>query len=97
MGISLNTCMISDTDSKKISALAQKYHVGRLLLFGSAAKEDAVPHDIDLGVEGLDPKLFYQFLGDLLCELSLPVDLVDLSRKSRFTELVKREGVAIYG
>ena len=95
--MSFNVRMISDADRKKISALARKYHVGRLLLFGSAAQDEAVPRDIDLGVEGLDPKLFYRFLGDLLCELSLPVDLVDLSRKTRFTDLVKREGVAIYG
>ena len=95
--MSFNTCMISDTDRKKISALARKYHVGRLLLFGSAAREGSSPHDIDLGVEGIDPKLFYRFLGDLLCELSLPVDLVDLSRQTRFTDMVKREGVAIYG
>ncbi len=95
--MAFNAHMISDTDRKKISALAQKYHVRRLLLFGSAVREDSSPHDIDLGVEGLDPKLFYQFLGDLLCELSLPVDLVDLSRKTRFTDLVQRDGVAIYG
>ncbi len=89
--------MISDVDRKKIFALAREYHVRRLLLFGSAIREDSSPHDIDLGVEGLDPKLFYRFLGDLLCELSLPVDLVDLSHKTRFTDLVRREGLAIYG
>ncbi len=95
--MAFNERMIKDADRKRICDLARKYGVSRLLLFGSAAQEGAVPRDIDLGVEGIDPKLFFRFLGDLICELSMPVDLVDLSRKSRFTDLVRREGVAIYG
>ena len=52
--------------------------------------------DIDIGVEGIDGKDFFAFYGDLMCALSNPVDVVDLSAHSRFTEIIRQEGVALY-
>ena len=67
-----------------------------MLLFGSAATSDT-PRDIDLGVDGVPPADFFSFYGDLLFALSGPVDLVDLSEDTKFTRLVKREGIELYG
>lgn len=52
--------------------------------------------DIDLAVEGLAPEEFFRFYGDLLFSLSKPVDLVDLSQDSKFTRLIRREGLPLY-
>jgi predicted nucleotidyltransferase len=52
--------------------------------------------DIDIGVEGIEEKDFFAFYGELMCALSKPIDVVDLSTKSRFTELIKQEGVPLY-
>ena len=89
--------VIADLDIEIIRETARKYGLKRVLLFGSAARAAAKPRDIDLAVEGLDPRRFFQFYGDLLLALSLPVDVFDLSQSSRFADLIRREGVAIYG
>jgi hypothetical protein len=54
-------------------------------------------HDIDLAVEGVSPKDFFRFYGDLMFALSKPVDVVDLSGQSKFLDLIRREGVPLYG
>ena len=87
--------MIKETDKQKIIDLAQVYHVRNLVLFGSALRTDH-PADIDLAVEGLAPGKFFKFYGELIWQLSLPVDLVDLSRKNSFSKLIQKEGVSLY-
>ena len=88
--------MITDRDKKTIQHIAHKYHASRVLLFGSALLDTVEGRDIDLAVEGIADKDFYAFYGELLCTLSRPVDVVDLSKKSRFTDLVVKEGVLLY-
>jgi predicted nucleotidyltransferase len=66
-----------------------------LILFGSALSSEK-PGDIDLAVDGLAPEYFFRFYGELMWKLSLPVDLVDLTRRNRFTELVRTEGTLLY-
>jgi hypothetical protein len=46
-------------------------------------------------VEGIAHDQFYIFYGELLLALSKPVDVVDLSRKSKFTDMVLKEGIAL--
>lgn len=90
--------MISPEDRETIVRLAQRHGVRRILLFGSSATESpAEAGDIDLAVEGVEPSRFFAFYGDLMFGLSKPVDLVDLGKQSRFTELVRREGIPVYG
>jgi predicted nucleotidyltransferase len=89
--------MIASEDRETIIRLAREYRVSRVVLFGSSLAEDKDPRDIDLGVKGIDPLLFFRFYGELLMQLSRPVDLVDLAYRSRFTELVERDGVVLYG
>lgn len=88
--------MIAARDRQLIVRTAARYHAKRVLLFGSSLAPGNGGHDIDIGVEGIEEKDFFAFYGELICSLSKPVDVVDLSIKSRFTELIEREGVRLY-
>ena len=89
--------MVNIQDRQAIQELAAKYGVKRVFLFGSAARRDVGYRDIDLAIDGIRPRDFFSFYGELLRRLSLPVDLIDLSRSSRFTRMIREEGVPIYG
>ena len=89
--------MISEVDKTVIRECAEKYNVSSVYLFGSSIRTDVEPRDIDIGVKGLRPDLFFKFYGELIQQLPKPVDVVDLSKQSLFTELVEQEGVRIYG
>ncbi len=52
--------------------------------------------DIDLGVKGIKPRLFFKFYAELFKNLSKPVHLVDLSKKSLFNDLAEETGLKIY-
>lgn len=89
--------MLTEQDKKIIQELSKKYHVKRVLLFGSSLDPAKESHDIDIAVEGIDPREFFKYYGDLMLKLSQPVDVIDLSETSKFVALVKKEGVPIYG
>ena len=89
--------MIAEKDRDTIAEIAREYRVAKVVLFGSSIADDREPHDIDLGVKGIEPRLFFRFYGELMMRLSKPVDLVDLAYRSRFTELAERDGVVLYG
>jgi predicted nucleotidyltransferase len=89
--------MLTAEDRTRIEEIARRYGVGRVLLFGSSAGDEEEAADIDLAVEGLAASRFFSFYGELIFSLSKPVDLVDLSRKTKFTDIIRREGVAVYG
>ncbi|UCD84636.1 MAG: hypothetical protein JSU92_00160 [Deltaproteobacteria bacterium] len=89
--------MITESDKVIIIQYAKKYNVSSVYLFGSSLDDSREASDIDLGVKGVPPKLFFKFYGELLRKLSKPVDLVDLSKKSLFNQIVEEEGVKIYG
>ena len=88
--------MISVKERSIIKRLASRYRAKRVLLFGSSLTRKTA-RDIDLAVEGLPAKHFFAFYGDLLFSLPKPVDLIDLTKDSKFTRLVRQEGLAIYG
>jgi len=89
--------MISERERSIILKYAEKYNVSSVYLFGSSIRTDVEPRDIDIGVKGLRSDLFFKFYGELIQELPKPVDIVDLSKPSLFTDLVEQEGVRIYG
>ncbi|MCK4914380.1 MAG: hypothetical protein KAI59_02310 [Planctomycetes bacterium] len=89
--------MITKHDEETIIQYAKKYNVSSMYLFGSSLDDNQKAADIDLGVKGIVPKLFFKFYGELMRNLSKPVDLVDLSRKSLFNQIVEEKGVKIYG
>ena len=88
--------MISTKEKSIIKKIASRYHAKRVLLFGSSLSKKSA-RDIDLAVEGLPAESFFKFYGDLLFSLPKPVDLIDLSRNSKFARLVRQEGLPIYG
>jgi uncharacterized protein len=88
--------MIAEKDKKTIIELAKKYHACRVVLFGSSLLPEAEARDIDIGIEGIADRDFFAFYGELIFSLSKPVDVIDLSVKTRFVELVLKEGTLLY-
>jgi predicted nucleotidyltransferase len=89
--------MIEERDKDIILQCAKKYNVSYIILFGSSIRKEREANDIDIGVKGIEPRLFFKFYTELFKYLSKPVDLVDLSKKSLFNELVEETGIRIYG
>ncbi len=89
--------MITEKDKNVIMLLARQYGVHKIFLFGSSIEDQEEASDIDLGVIGIEPRQFFKFYADLMFSLSKPVDLIDLSKDTRFNAMVKREGIPIYG
>ena len=91
-----NSIVITQADKQAIQSICRKYGVRRALLFGSSLDTTREARDIDLAVEGVAPRDFFRFYGDLMFAVSKPVDVVDLSGQSKFLDLVRREGVPVY-
>jgi predicted nucleotidyltransferase len=89
--------MITEKDKKTIKEISKKYSAKRVLLFGSSMDAEKESHDIDIAIEGISPKDFFSYYGDLILALSKPVDVIDLSEKSKFSELILQEGTLLYG
>ena len=89
--------MITENDENIILQYARKFNVSFVILFGSSLDEDGGANDIDLGVKGIDPRQFFKFYAELFKRLSRPVDLVDISRKTLFNDLIEETGKRIYG
>ena len=89
--------MISNEDKYRLLEIAKKYNVSKLYLFGSNLDSGREPKDIDLAVEGISGSVFFKFYSELIFSLSMPVDLVDLTKDSLLNKMVKSEGVLLYG
>jgi len=89
--------MISNEDKSRLLELAKKYNISKLYLFGSNIEDKKNPTDIDLAVDGIEDSLFFKFYGELIFSMSKPVDLIDLKKKSLLNEMIKSEGVLLYG
>lgn len=89
--------MLPQNEMQIIQDCAKDYGVKEIILFGSALRDPQAANDIDLGVLGIQPQKFFAFYGDLLMKLRKPVDLVDLSESSKFTDLIFKRGIKIYG
>lgn len=89
--------MISNKDKHILLEIAKRYNVSKLYLFGSNLDPKRIPDDIDLAVEGISESLFFKFYGELIFSLSKPVDLIDLKKKSLLNDMVKSEGILLYG
>jgi predicted nucleotidyltransferase len=87
--------MITEQDKASIQAIARKYQVSKVLLFGSSLSANVESRDIDIAIEGLADKDYFAFYGELICALSKPVDVIDLSKRSKFVDMVLREGVPL--
>ena len=89
--------MLTPADKKAIIEICRKYSAKKVLLFGSSLKKTPESRDIDLAVEGVAPRDFFRLYGELIFALSKPVDVIDLSGRSKFLDLIRREGLPVYG
>lgn len=83
---------------KEIKALAEQYHINRVVLFGSRARGDYyVKSDIDLAVSGGDKTGFALDVDELASTL-LQFDVVDLegAASGELLESIKKDGVVLY-
>ena len=88
--------VLSDSEIAIIVECAEKYGVSSVYLFGSSVQSMGQPRDIDLGVNGLPPTLFFRFYGELIRRLPRQVDLVDLSKPFLFQQLIVETGLKLY-
>lgn len=88
--------MLSDSDRSIIEMLARKYGATLVVLFGSSVFSNQTAHDIDIGVSGISAKDFFAFCGELMFAVGKPVDVVDLDKVSKFTQLILQEGIPVY-
>jgi predicted nucleotidyltransferase len=89
--------MLKKHEKDIILRCAKKYNASAVFLFGSSIEKDEGANDIDLAVKGIEKKSFFKFYAELFKQFSKPVDLVDLSRKSLFNDIIEETGVKIYG
>ena len=89
--------MISNEDKIKLLETAKRYKVAKLYLFGSNLDTSREANDIDIAVEGIADNVFFKFYSEIIFALSKPVDLIDLKKKSLLNDMVKSEGILIYG
>jgi predicted nucleotidyltransferase len=89
--------MLSEHDKVIIFSYAKQFGVNEIYVFGSSLNDPEHAHDIDLAVKGISSVAFFAFYGKLLRYLSKPVDVVNLSYPSRFTEMITSQAVKIYG
>ena len=86
--------LIMDTN-KLSSAIAMLRNAGctEIYLFGSQATGNTHTNsDLDLGVKGLPPQLFFRMHWKLEEILNMPVDLVDFDFQKDFFELLHKIG-----
>ena len=88
--------MISEKDRNTILIYAKKYNLEKVILFGSA-KERIDSRDIDIGIRGISPDLFFDFCWEVYRDLSKPVDIIDLSKDCLFNKLIEKDGLVLYG
>jgi uncharacterized protein len=85
---------LRDAARRCARVLVERFGVRRVLLFGSVADGHAGPRsDLDLAVEGLDPRHYFEALGQLALVTPFDVDLVLLEEAPDSL----RERIAAYG
>jgi uncharacterized protein len=89
--------MVSQNDIKIIKELSSKYDARKVILFGSSLDSQRESNDIDLAIEGVAPKDYYRYCGELMMALTKPVDIVDLSVPCKFIDIILEEGIVLYG
>ena len=80
----------------RIIELAKKYHVTKLIQFGSSLDSFENCNDVDFAYEGVYDKGFFRFGADLEKILIKPVDLIPMQPSSKFIEHIIKEGKVLY-
>jgi len=74
--------MISAEDKDNIIKCAEKYNVSSIILFGSSVVKDKESNDIDIGVKGIEPRLFFPFYTELFRVLSNTLQIKHRQQKN---------------
>ena len=78
-------------DVESAVQILKKQGCKKVFLFGSLVHNNVRPDsDIDIAVDGFPKGSYFSILAKLLMKLEHPVDLIDLSRNSRFVRIIKR-------
>jgi len=88
--------MLSKTDKNAIREAASKYRANRVFFFDKNIEPFERNNNIDIAVEGIDPKLFFKFYGDVLFNVSKPIDIIDASHANKYSHTISEKGVVIY-
>ena len=83
---------------REICDLAEKYHIQKVILFGSRAREDCKrTSDIDLAVKGGEIERFSLDVEEETSTL-LKYDIIDLDRELQpeLLESIRKEGIILY-
>jgi predicted nucleotidyltransferase len=88
--------MVTTAEIDRGVELLRSLGASRVILFGSAASDPEHANDIDFGCEGLPPSRFYYAVGRLQEATGKPVDLVDLSKPTRFNRAVIDGGKVLH-
>jgi len=83
---------INQNQINRIIELAKDYGANRVILFGSYLTNPEDAQDLDLACEGITGWKIYEFGGRLENELRIPIDIVPLHPKTRFTRLIEERG-----
>lgn len=76
----------------RAAAMLRESGARAVYVFGSAAEGAESPNDLDIAVEGLPPEKYIRTLGNLLCGVRMPVDLIDLDRDTPFVRRLRESG-----
>lgn len=88
---------LTDQSIQKAAAIAKRYGVSKLLLFGSALENLETARDLDLPCEGIRGWNQYKLAGEIENELLVNVDLVSMEDSNSFTDHNRKVGRLIYG
>jgi predicted nucleotidyltransferase len=86
---------ITQSQIKRIVALAKAYGATRLILFGSAMERPREAKDIDLACEGITGWKLYELSARLEEELKISMDIIPLNPPTRFTKHIEARGKAL--
>lgn len=81
----------------KIEKISKEFNVRKVLLFGSCLESIETANDIDIAVEGIDPKEFFRYYGRISMAVDDVVDLVDIDDlREHFRKRILSKGRIIY-
>jgi len=85
------------TEVEKIKKILKKYSVKEAYLFGSYRNNPQKANDIDLAISLGKINEFFKISAALSMSMSKPLDLIYLNQKSKFNNMIKQQGLKIYG
>jgi len=89
--------MISEKDKEIILKYSKKYNVSSVILFGSSTRKEMASNDIDIGVKGIEPGLFFDFMQNYIKIYQNLWISSTCPRNHYLAKLVEKRGIRIFG